>query len=63
MTKKQHEELRAGMLGVIAFAIGAMVFLSGCAVGGGTHARVLDKHTQLDAGVFITGGSDDELTE
>ena len=56
MTDKQHEELRAGMLGIIAFAIGSIVFLSGCAVSGKTHARVLDKHTQLDAGIFITEG-------
>ena len=26
MTDKQHQELRAGMLGIIAFAIGSMVF-------------------------------------
>lgn len=58
MTDKQHEELRAGMLGIIAFAIGSIVFLSGCAVNGKTHARVLDKHTQLDAGIFITGGKE-----
>jgi|TARA_R110001583_G_scaffold47552_2_gene148890 hypothetical protein len=56
MTDKQHKELRAGMLGIIAFAIGSMVFLSGCAVSGRTHARVLDNHTQLDAGIFITEG-------
>ena len=56
MTGKQHKELRAGMLGIIAFAIGSMVFLSGCAVSGRTHARVLDNHTQLDAGIFITEG-------
>jgi len=30
MTDKKHKELRAGMLGIIAFAIGAIVFLSGC---------------------------------
>ena len=56
MTDKQHEEVRAGMLGIIAFAIGSIIFLSGCAVNGRTQARVLDKHTQLDAGIFITEG-------
>jgi len=56
MTDKQHEEARAGMLGIIAFAIGSIIFLSGCAVSGRTQARVLDKHTQLDAGIFITEG-------
>ncbi len=56
MTDKQHEEVRAGMLGIIAFAIGSIIFLSGCAVSGRTQARVLDKHTQLDAGIFITEG-------
>jgi len=56
MTDKQHEEARAGMLGIIAFAIGSIVFLSGCAVSGRTNARLLDKHTQLDAGIFITEG-------
>jgi hypothetical protein len=57
MTDKKHKELRAGMLGIIAFAIGSMVFLSGCAVSGRTHASVLDKHTQLGAGIFITEGN------
>ena len=56
MTDKQHEEVRAGMLGIIAFAIGSIIFLSGCAVSGRTNARLLDKHTQLDAGIFITEG-------
>ena len=56
MTDKQHKELRSSMLGIIAFAIGSMIFLSGCAVSGRTQARVLDKHTQLDAGIFITEG-------
>ena len=56
MTEKKHKELRAGMLGIIAFAIGSMVFLSGCAVSGRTNASVLDKYTQLDAGIFITEG-------
>ena len=56
MTDKQHEEVRAGMLGIIAFAIGSIVFLSGCAVSGRTNASVLDKHTQLDAGIVITEG-------
>jgi hypothetical protein len=56
MTDKKHKELRAGMLGIIAFAIGSMVFFSGCAVSGRTHASVLDKYTQLDAGIFITEG-------
>jgi len=58
MTDKQHKELRAGMLGIIAFAIGSMVFLSGCAVSGRTHASILDQHKQLDAGIFITGGKE-----
>ena len=56
MTEKKHKELRAGMLGIIAFAIGSMVFLSGCAVSGRTNARVLDSYTQLDAGIVITEG-------
>ena len=56
MTDKKHKELRAGMLGIIAFAIGSMIFLSGCAVSGRTNASVLDKYTQLDAGIFITEG-------
>jgi hypothetical protein len=30
MTDEKHKELRAGMLGIIAFAIGAIIFLSGC---------------------------------
>jgi len=46
------------MLGIIAFAIGSMVFFSGCAVSGRTNARVLDRHTQLDAGIFITEGKE-----
>ena len=58
MTDKKHKELRAGMLGIIAFAIGSMVFFSGCAVSGRTNARVLDRHTQLDAGIFITEGKE-----
>ena len=58
MTEKQHKELRAGMLGIIAFAIGSIVFLSGCAVSGRTNASVLDKHTQLGAGIFITEGKE-----
>jgi hypothetical protein len=57
MTENQHKELRAGMLGIIAFAIGSMVFLSGCAVSGRTNASVLDKYTQLDAGILITKGN------
>tara|TARA_R100001377_G_scaffold61085_1_gene37195 strand:+ start:468 stop:644 length:177 start_codon:yes stop_codon:yes gene_type:complete len=57
MNDKQHKELRAGMLGIIAFAIGSMVFFSGCAVSGRTHASVLDKYTQLDAGIFVTEGN------
>jgi len=56
MTKQTHEELRGGMLMVIAFAVGCMVFLSGCAVSGRTHASVLDHHSQLNAGMFIEGG-------
>ncbi len=56
MTDKQHKELRAGMLGFIAFAISSIVFLSGCAVSGRTNASVLDKYTQLDSGIFITEG-------
>tara|TARA_R110000851_G_scaffold246941_2_gene399457 strand:+ start:387 stop:560 length:174 start_codon:yes stop_codon:yes gene_type:complete len=56
MIKKK--ELRASMLGVIAFAIGSMVLLSGCAISGRTHASVLDQYRQLDAGIFITGGKE-----
>ena len=56
MNDKQHQELRAGMLGIIAFAIGSMIFLSGCAVSGRTNASVLDSYTQLDAGIVITEG-------
>lgn len=58
MNDKQHKELRAGMLGIIAFAIGSMVFLSGCAVSGRTHASILDQHKQLDAGIFIIEGKE-----
>ena len=54
MIKKK--ELRTSVLCVIAFTVGCVVFLSGCAVSGRTHARVLDNHTQLDAGIFITEG-------
>tara|TARA_R110000751_G_scaffold239918_1_gene340578 strand:+ start:1141 stop:1314 length:174 start_codon:yes stop_codon:yes gene_type:complete len=56
MIKKK--ELRASMLGVMAFAIGSMVLLSGCAISGRTHASVLDQYKQLDAGIFITGGKE-----
>lgn len=56
MIKKK--ELRASMLGVMAFAIGSMVLLSGCAISGRTHASVLDQYRQLDAGIFITGGKE-----
>ena len=41
---------------IIAFAVGCVVFLSGCAVSGRTHASVLDRHSQLNAGMFIEGG-------
>ena len=30
--------------------------LSGCAVSGRTHASVLDRYTQLNAGIFIEEG-------
>ena len=58
MTDEKHKEVRAGMLGIIAFAIGSMVFFSGCAISGRTHASVLDQYKQLDAGIFITGGKE-----
>lgn len=58
MIKKK--ELRTSVLCVIAFTVGCVVFLSGCAVSGRTHASVLDKYTQLDAGVLITRGNEND---
>jgi hypothetical protein len=58
MTDKKHKEVRAGMLGIIAFAIGSMVFLSGCAISGRTNASVLDQYKQLEARNFITQGKE-----
>jgi|TARA_B110000240_G_scaffold74336_1_gene84622 hypothetical protein len=57
MSEKKHKELRAGMLGIIAFAIGSMIFFSGCSISGRTQASVLDRYKQLDAGIFVTQGN------
>jgi hypothetical protein len=55
MSDKQHKELRAGMLCIIAFAIGAMVFLSGCSVGNMSRAKAFNHDIEVGGGLYIEG--------
>ena len=54
VTDKTHEEVRAGMLCIIAFTLGCIIaFGGGCATANTTQTRVLDKQVEFGGGLYL----------
>ena len=54
MKVETHQELRAGMLCIIAFAVGCMLaFCNGCAVANKTQTRAFGEEVEFGGGLFL----------
>ena len=55
MKDKTHEELRGGMLCIIAFTIGCVLAFSGCSATTEIRASVFDRDVGTGAGIYLQG--------
>ena len=53
MKIKTHEKLNAGMLCIIAFAIGMVLAFAGCSAANKTEAKVFDKRIEFGGGLYM----------
>ena len=53
MKVETYKQLRASMLCVIAFSLGCMIALSGCAMGTATRTEVGQHQYETGAGIYI----------
>jgi hypothetical protein len=53
MKVKTHEKLNAGMLCIIAFAIGMVLAFAGCSAANKTEARIFDERIEFGGGLYM----------